>query len=473
MRKAFTLSPQAAGSDGPLQVSYPDQSGNEWPKIWKDTLADLGFSVSGDLFTGTANGLIVNPESIDPATKKRSHAQSAYLTPALERGNVTVVTEAIVDKIIFNRSNPADVRAETVQYTKNDEPKTVTARKEIILAAGVINSPSLLERSGIGSAELLNGLGIEVVVDNPHVGENLQNHLMVTISSEVKDGIKTMDPLRRKEPDAIAAATEAYGRQTGPFATTGTSITAQLPFPGIKTEKGKKELEQILDSTIGVKGKGGKSTAAFDQAHKEFVRSILSSPDDAAGCYITLPGWAAFNPDGSVASPPDGAHSYFSIALLSTHPLSRGSTHITSASTPSPGGVAVDPGHLTHPLDVEIFARNLRLIETLLASEPLSNQLKPGGVRNPHAPPVGGFEDLEVAREYVRNLGLGGNHFVGSCSMMPQAMGGVVDPQLRVYGTKNLRVCDASIIPLIPRANSQATVYGVAEHGASIIRSTM
>ena len=174
-----------------------------------------------------------------------------------------------------------------------------------------------------------------------------------------------------------------------------------------------------------------------------------------------------------MAEPPAGGHGHFSIALLSTHPLSRGSTHITSASDPSPGGVVVDPGCLTHPLDLEVFARNLRFVETLLASEPLSSRLKPGGKRNAAAGPAGGLLDLDKARDYVRSTGLGANHFVGSCSMMPRQMGGVVDPQLRVYGTRNLRVCDASIIPLIPRANPQAAVYGVAEHGASIIKSSM
>jgi choline dehydrogenase-like flavoprotein len=331
----------------------------------------------------------------------------------------------------------------------------------------------ILERSGIGSAEILRKLGINVVVDNPNVGENLQNHVLVTVSSEVKDGLKTMDPLRRRDPAALDAAREAYGKGSGPLATSGTSVTGQLPFPGIKTVEGRRDLEELLETVLDAEVSGDKSTPAFDKAHKEFVRSMLSSPAEASGCYITLPGWAAFNPDGSMAPPPNGVQGYFSIALLSTHPLSRGSTHITSASSTSPDGVAVDPGYLSHPLDIEVFARNLRFLETLLSSEPLSSQLKPGGRRNPSAPPVGGFTDLEKAKEYVRNTGLGGNHFVGSCSMMPREIGGVVDPQLRVYGTKNLRVCDASIIPLILRANPQATVYGIAEHGARIMKLTM
>ncbi|KAF5005802.1 hypothetical protein FDECE_7781 [Fusarium decemcellulare] len=462
-----TETPEATSKDF-LPVSYPVEPDNNWPSIWKDTLDGLGFSVSDNLFTGQGNGFIVNPESIDPKTKGRTSSQSAFLEPSLGRKNLTVLTEAAVDKIIFDTSDPANVVAKGVQYSQAGQAKVVRAGKEIVLAAGTINSPMLLERSGVGSAELLQRLGIDVVVDNPYVGENLQNHMIVTISSEVKDGVQTKDGLRRQEPAVIAAATEAYGKQSGPFATSGTSVTAQLPFPGIETDEGKRELEQIFATTL-IGARNGKYTSAFDRAHKEFVKSILSSPEEASGCYITFPGWAAFNPDGSMAPPPDGETNFFSIGLLNTHPLSRGSTHLKSATGPSPDAVVVDVGYLSHPLDIEIFARNLRYIETLLRSEPLSSQLKPGGKRNPPQD----FTNLENGRDFLRRYGLGGNHFVGTCSMMPREMGGVVDSQLRVYGTKNLRVCDASIIPLIPRANPQATVYGVAEHGAQIIKTSL
>ncbi|KAF4471976.1 choline dehydrogenase, partial [Fusarium albosuccineum] len=310
-----------AGSKGLLPVSYPTESNNNWPSIWKDTLDGLGFSVSDNLFTGQGNGFIVNPESIDPKTKGRTSSRSAFLEPSLGRKNLTVLTEAAMDKIIFDTSDPRNVVAKGVQYSQAGQTKVVSARKEIVLAAGTINSPMLLERSGVGSAELLQRLGIDAVVDNPYVGENLQNHMIVTISSEVKDGVKTKDGLRRQEPAVIAAATEAYGKQSGPFATSGTSVTAQLPFPGIETDEGKRELEQIFATTL-VEANNGKYTPAFDRAPKEFVRSILFSPEEASGCYITFPGWAAFNSDGSMAPPPDGETNFFDRPLEYASPFS-------------------------------------------------------------------------------------------------------------------------------------------------------
>lgn len=78
-----------------------------------------------------------------------------------------------------------------------------------------------------------------------------------------------------------------------------------------------------------------------------------------------------------------------------------------------------------------------------------------------------------VAARFIKDRAVGAHHFTGSCSMLPREMGGVFDPQLRVYGAKNLRVCDVSVIPLIPRANPQATVYGVAEHGAKTIKGSL
>jgi choline dehydrogenase-like flavoprotein len=252
------------------------------------------------------------------------YARSAYLTPAWKRNNLTIVTEAVVNKIILARSGSAECIAEGIQYTKDGNTKTITARKEVVVAAGAINSPRLLQCSGMGSADLLQKLGIEVLVESPGVGENLQNLYMVTVSSEVKDGAKTMDGLLRNDPAAIIAAKAAYEKQSGPMATSGTSITAQLPFPGIQTKEGKRDLAKLFETYLDSEVKGGraKSHVAFDQAHEELVRSILSSASEAAGCYISFPGWSGFDPDGSVAPPPAGVHDYFChLAARHTLPL--------------------------------------------------------------------------------------------------------------------------------------------------------
>ncbi|EHK18384.1 uncharacterized protein TRIVIDRAFT_58449 [Trichoderma virens Gv29-8] len=468
LAKSYTLTSKAGTTgSGPLQLSYPNDTNNSWPKIWQQTLGSLGFRQSGESYTQQSSGPVTVADSIHPATKTRSYAGNAYLEPARSRENLTVVTGAAVSKIVFAKDGSA-VTAEGVQYVKDGETQTATG-KEIILTAGTINSPRILEHSGVGDSKLLAKLGVDVVIDNPNVGENLQNHPMAGLSFEALEDAETIDGLSRQDPAALQAAMAAYAQQLGPFASSGTNNAAQLPFPGIQTAEGKAEVEALIEKYIT----GAKNvTSPFDKAQAEFVRSILTSPEEASGYYISFSGFASFNPDGSMAPPPPGTEKYFSVALLLTHPLSRGSVHINSASETSTD-VTIDPQYFSHPLDIEIFARHLRFVESLASAEPLASHLKVGGKRNPAAPPAGIFSaasGLEKAKEYLRQTAVGAHHFTGTCSMMPKDLGGVVDAELRVYGCPNLRVADASIIPLTPRANPQATVYGVAEHAATIIK---
>jgi choline dehydrogenase-like flavoprotein len=116
-------------------------------------------------------------------------------------------------------------------------------------------------------------------------------------------------------------------------------------------------------------------------------------------------------------------------------------------------------------VDLKILARQLRFTEQVIGrSEPLARHLKPRQDR---------WTDLADAREYVKRTVDGSHHYVGTCSMMPRALGGVVDERLRVYGCSNLRVCDVSIVPIQPVANTQSVVYGLAELGASLIKEDL
>ncbi|UKZ78410.1 hypothetical protein TrVFT333_006150 [Trichoderma virens FT-333] len=421
LAKSYTLTSKAGTTgSGPLQLSYPNDTDNSWPKIWQQTLGSLGFRQSGESYTQQSSGPVTVADSIHPATKTRSYAGNAYLEPARSRENLTVVTGAAVSKIVFAKDGSA-VTAEGVQYVKDGETQTATG-KEIILTAGTINSPRILEHSGVGDSKLLAKLGVDVVIDNPNVGENLQNHPMAGLSFEALEDAETIDGLSRQDPAALQAAMAAYAQQLGPFASSGTNNAAQLPFPGIQTAEGKAEVEALIEKYIT----GAKNvTSPFVKAQAEFVRSILTSPEEASGYYISFSGFASFNPDGSMAPPPPGTEKYFSVALLLTHPLSRGSVHINSASETSTD-ITIDPQYFSHPLDIEIFARHLRFVESLASAEPLASHLKAGGKRNPAAPPAGTFSaasGLEKAKEYLRKTAVGAHHFTGTCSMMPKDLG--------------------------------------------------
>ncbi|KAK7754268.1 hypothetical protein SLS62_003846 [Diatrype stigma] len=470
MEKVYNVEKSQWGSlgRGPLHVSFAAEE-TKWPEVWRDTLANMGFPVSMNPLSGQILGAFKDPETVHPTTKSRSYAGSAYLEPARSRNNLTVWTNALVDKVIFDQSSTGELLATGVQYTKGDATSTVKAHKEVIISAGGIHSPKILELSGVGDAERLQSLGIDVVINNTYVGENLQNHVYISSSNEVveQEGFETLDGLLQHDPAAIAAAQEALMQGRGPLTGVNTSGSAQMPLPQSSSEAGKSELAQLFEGLSPKAGDAGKGTAAFVKAHESFVRSILTSPTEASALYNTFPGYGVFDESGTALPHPGGRDRYLTFAVSLAHPLSRGSTHITAASASSPG-LQIDPKHLSHPLDVEVLARHLQAVEGIKKTEPLAKQLVPGGKR---APAGLDLSDLEQARDFVRRAAVAAYHYTGTCSQMPQEMGGVVDERLRVYGCKNLRVCDLSIVPIIPRCNTQALAYGIAEHAAQIIKS--
>ncbi|KAI2783651.1 putative GMC oxidoreductase [Daldinia loculata] len=475
LRRTYTLTKtsEEIQGNGPLEVSFPEDT--EWLRVWRATLANLGYPTSLDSLSGEFYGAYLSAISIDHATKQRSYSGNAYLQRARPRPNLAVYTETHVEKVLFDGSKPT--KATGVQYSQGGLTKIATARKEVVLSAGAINSPQILELSGIGDAELLKSLGINVVVDNKHVGENLQTHPTVGMCFEVVDqkGFETMDGILRGEAPAFAAVQADYEKQIG-FGTRGNlEVAAQLPVPGIETPEGKQEIEKLL-SNKGLRNDSEKTTEAFAKAHENFVSSVLISPTEPSATYLTIPGFATYAADGTIAGPPPGNEKYYSAIITLAYPLSRGSVHITSASpspSPSPSPPAIDPKSLSHPLDVEILARHVHFLQAITATAPLANHIVPGGKRNPSAPPPSSFPDLDAARRYVREWATGSHHFSGTCSMMARELGGVVDDRLRVYGCENLRVCDASIFPISVGASSVASVYALAEHAAEIIRSDL
>jgi choline dehydrogenase-like flavoprotein len=501
-----TSSPSSGKGTGTIQASIPEED-SKWPQVWRNTIASLGFPAENEPLSDSVYGAISYPESIDPKSKTRSYSVSAYLGPAKSRPNLTVWTSALVEKVLFSSSGAEDGQpaATGVQYTSVKDGQTLTgqkvvARKEVILSAGAINSPRILELSGVGDAARLESLGIPVVVDNPFVGENLQNHTVIPLSFETAtgagEGLETIDALSRQDPAALGAAMEAYGRQAGPFSRSNSNVQAQMPFPNISTEAGKRDLEQVLSSALQATAGEGSSAMSpkvkpdYEAAMKSYVKSVLESPTKSSAVYMAVPGWASYNPDGSWAPIPAGNETYFSIPVLLNHPLSRGSVHVTKSSAslsgtktsttgPAELGLEIDPNYMSHPLDVEILARHVQFVESVVAATagPLATCLKQtSDAKRSPALPAGpaafaGEKGLERARAYVRDTTVGAFHWTSSCSMLPREKGGVVDSQLRVYGCRNLRVCDASIFPLVTSANTMATVYAVAEKGAEIIKA--
>lgn len=182
--------------------------------------------------------------------------------------------------------------------------------------------------------------------------------------------------------------------------------------------------------------------------------------------YLLAPAQMNVTQSGAVAMLDEEAKSadYVTIFASMSHPFSRGSVHITSQD--SKVKASIDPQYVSHSLDEEFAARHLIFLERIVGTEPLASALKTDGRRISQAVDL---TKIETAKDMVHS------DFTiylpcGTCPMMPREIRGVVDPSLNVHGVEGLRVVDASIFPLIPRGNLQATVYAVAEKAADIIK---
>lgn len=248
--------------------------------------------------------------------------------------------------------------------------------------------------------------------------------------------------------------TEEYERsRTGPLSEGGAYSFAYWPLQLFDTTADEADLRRLLDEY----------PEAGDpkiQLHHDFVRKMILD-DQEASATVFMTCIQRYTPAGSKAP-----GNYMTVVAMLSHPFSRGSSHIRTADPYQPP--IIDCKYLSHPLDAEILARHAVQIERLLEQPTYAPILKAGGNRLPAE-----FNQVtrtpEEAKEAISKYGATNYHPCGTCAMATADLGGVVDGELRVHGTSNLRICDASIFPIIPRGNILTTVYAVAESGAQMI----
>ncbi|KAJ0117704.1 hypothetical protein J7T55_001903 [Diaporthe amygdali] len=450
---------------GPILTSYPPNPSASIQQVWSATFKSKGLHMTKDPFVEASVGSFSHLNSVDPSTRERSYVTTAYYYPVKDRQNLVVITGAVVEKILFDQQSSRGIEAKTVRYRHHSEIQTITATKEVILAAGAFQSPKILELSGIGNSKLLEKHGIEVIKDLPGVGENLQDHLVCGISYRAVDSLDTLDALARQEPEAVGLAMQDYvTNRSGPLTSTGIEAYAYLPVIDHSNGPGQKRLHDLIRENRPSEADHA-AQAIYSLASKTLLDSAASSAAYLAlRAQAVLPvdlSWSPNSPTGPIPG------KFITIAVLLSNPLSRGSVHIRSADpTAAP---LIDPAYLSHPLDTEILAEHMLQIEKIAVSEPLSSKFlaQPLQRRDPATDLKG---DLDHAKKYVKASSNSMWHPGGACAMLPLEAGGVVDSALRVYGVQGLRVVDASMMPLVTTANLQATVYGVAERAAEMIK---
>jgi choline dehydrogenase len=340
----------------------------------------------------------------------RCSAAVAYLHPVKGRTNLTVEVNALAHRVIFEGK-----KAVGVVFGQNGNVVTAKAKREVILSGGAINSPQLLQLSGIGPAALLQEHGIDVLVDAPGVGENLRDHYIVGLRYRLKKGIKSVNEMSKG-----------------------------LAFVG--------ELFKFLFQRKGLLTLSAAHIAAFVK-----TRPDLETPDVQ---YHILPATMDIEKLATEGKMELENEPGLTIAPCQLRPESTGSIRIRS-SDPSVHP-AIRPNYLADPLDQQTLVEGLKLGRKMAQAPALAGLIE--AEINPGPEYASDAELLAYARETGATL----YHPVGTAKMGNDPMA-VVDPQLRVIGVQGLRVVDASVMPRLVSGNTNAPTIMIAEKASDMI----
>jgi choline dehydrogenase-like flavoprotein len=458
------VDPQLHGTEGQIHNGFPHPGfATPFDEAWPRTYDALGLGISSDPKDGLALGGYNILTNVNPDTNTRSYSATTYLKSAAARPNLKVYTGALVNKVTFDTTKPIPA-ASGVSFTKDGSVYTVEAKEEVILSAGSYGSPQILELSGIGSEEVLSAAGVDVVLSNPHVGENLQDHCYMPLGFKVNPGIHTLDDLVNE-----TFFNEAYDQYladaSGPLAQValgGALLSASQIIPDATEYNSFKSEIDAMDFS---------SSAVGREEQYSIVKRNLFDPKEAIAQHMNTA--SGMNPefanDTTKLFAPSIPGNYFTILGVLEHPFSRGTVHIHSSNAAD--YPLIDPHYLEHPADIKILSQIVLHIQNSLAvTAPLSDLLVDNGTALQHEYTKLTPENVESE---IKRLLQTEYHPVGTCSMLPKEKGGVVDSKLKVYGVEKLRIVDASVFPLLPRANMQSLVYAVAERAADWIKADM
>jgi len=396
------------GTGGPIHVT--DNRKNVHPLTHRFLAAgqQAGLPLNQD-FNGEAQEG-VGVYQITTKDGRRMSAARGFLRPAMKRPNVRIETDALVTKVLFEGK-----RAIGVEYLQNGAKKTARAGREVILSGGSVNTPQLLQLSGIGPATLLGEFGIPVLHVNEHVGRNLQDHQGINYTWKAR--VPTLNQVLRPWWGKLLVGMQYLALRTGPLSM---SMNQGGGFFRSDPSRARPNMQLYFQVFSTVLPKAGE-------------RPILS-PDPFPG---------------------------FSIGLSNCRPSSRGEILIRSADPTVHPRITVNAysteGDVSEMLDAVKFLR--RIAAQAPMSDIIAEEVLPG-------PSI--TSDADLIQDFRRRSGTV-YHPVSTCRMGPDATTSVVDPRLRVHGISGLRVIDASIFPDNITGNTNAAAIMTGWKGAELV----
>jgi choline dehydrogenase len=396
----------AHGAGGELRIEQPRV---EWDILdaVREAMLESGVQSTTD-FNGGDNAGVCRFDVTQKAGLRWSAAR-AFLKPVEKRSNLQIITDAHAHQVLFEQR-----RASGVRYSHDGQMCSAFARREVILAAGAIGSPQLLQLSGIGPVPLLRQHGITVLQDSP-VGLNLQDHLQLRMAFRIQYA-RTLNTMLRSWPAKIKMALEYAIWRRGPLTMPPSQLGAFVKSdPNLQTPDLEFHVQPISLDRFGE---------------------------------------------------PPHAFPAFTASVCHLRPSSRGQLCITSLDPRVQPAIA--PGYLSTDYDRQVAVRAMRWTRQMVSQ---SHALAPFAPRE--FMPGLSFQSMESLIEAAGQIGTTIFHPVGTCKMgQANDPTAVVDPQLRVKGVTGLRVVDASVMPTITSGNTNAPTLMIAERGSQLIRSS-
>ncbi len=401
-RNPFYAGSPYHGTEGAMNVQFVSPP-NPMTAAFLSAMESLGYPRCEDFNGPNPEGYGLRQGTI--LDGRRVSTATAYLRPASARANLTILTDALVERVVFDSR-----RAVGVDIRQGGGRKRLTARAEIVVSGGSINSPQILMLSGVGEGAHLRQLGIEVVHDLPAVGTNLHDHLAVAVLMEMRNTDSYGISVRTLPRGAWNLLQYAFGRK-GPLAS------------------------NVFESTAFLRTVGGLNRPDIQLVFQTARRNRSTFP-------LPL------------------GHG-FAFSAVNLYPRSRGRIRLAS---PDPSAHPdIDPNLLGDPADVAPLVRGVKLGRQLAHSAAFARykarEVQPGPA----------IQEEQAIADYVRRASSTVHHPVGTCYMSGTDPRSVVDSAFRVRGVEALRVVDASVFPSIVGGNTNAPVVMVAERAADLL----